>query len=282
VFIDTIPGKNGYFKNQQELQKVIAKVSRSSKWQWGVQANGGFSNISQNNFFDLPAVFGDEKSYVEDLSNNNMNSPTNSSFFNISINPPLNEASEIRTGYAWSLGGFVQRNITNRFSMSAGLNYAYYSVQTTIGQLVTNQRSVNVGQNNSQLVEMYYGGRSTHNYTSNYYFIALPVTTHTQLNRSANFPLVIDAGLVLSRLLSTTALHYDGTQGIYFKNNDLFNNLQLGMDVGLTIGILQQSKHPVSIGPAIHYSFSRLVKKDVSSGQYLWSSGLNVKMLLKK
>ena len=278
--IDSISGEDGLFKSTVP-QKDIAIFNNKSKWQWGVELNGGFSNISQEGFFNLPAIFGEQKNLVEDLS---YNSPTLNfnTFGNISINPPLNEASEIRTGYAYSAGGYVQRTFTRRFAVSAGLSYSYLSVQTTIGQRVNNQRAVNIGTSMSQLVDYYYGGRNTRNFTSRYHFIELPVTTHTQLNRNERLPVVLDAGLSVSRLITTNALHYDGVQGIYYSDESLYNKMQLGLNAGLTLGVFQRSAHPVFIGPSFHYSFTGLVKKDVSSGQYLWSTGLNIKMLLKK
>jgi hypothetical protein len=121
-------------------------------------------------------------------------------------------------------------------------------------------------------------------YTNRYHFVELPVTLSYRFNRSRRMPLVLDGGLSLSRLVYTNALHFDGISRVYYENDDFFNKLQAGLHAGLKIGILQNSKNPIWVGPNLRYFASGLIKRDIapSGSQHLWSFGINAKMLLKK
>jgi len=86
----------------------------------------------------------------------------------------------------------------------------------------------------------------------------------------------------MARLLTVDALHYEGIKGVYYKDNDLFNKTQFNFVAGLSVGLLQQSKHPLWIGPNLRYALNGLVNKEVSTGQYAWSTGISIKVLLGK
>lgn len=146
-------------------------------------------------------------------------------------------------------------------------------------------RAVNYSNFDQQLVGYSYSANlGLRDYTNRYHFVELPVTLSYRFNRSRRIPLVLDGGLSLSRLVYTNALHFDGISRVYYENDDFFNKLQAGLHAGLKIGIMQNSKNPIWVGPNLRYFASGLIKRDIApaGSQHLWSFGINAKMLLKK
>jgi hypothetical protein len=253
--------------------KQDKKKKHASKWQWGLQAEAGYSGITKDGLFGLL----DNKSEVADLA-----LMDNAMSYAPQFPRPVNKASSITMGPAFSIGGFVQRSLSRRLSLSAGLQYTYLSARTVVGNRVDNTRTVNRAPNTAQLVSSYYDANNNRDYTNRYHFIELPVTLHTQLNKGKRLPLVWDAGFSVSRLLGTTALHYDGLSGVYYKDNELFNRLQWVASTGFNVGLFHKTKYPLYIGPMLRYNISGVLKKDYSTGQHLWSVGLRASILLKK
>ncbi|NII27724.1 outer membrane beta-barrel protein [Pseudoflavitalea sp. X16] len=260
---------------------TIAKVQpekkkKSSKWQWGIQAEAGYSGVTDDGLFSL-----EKEAPVADLAA----APQfggNTITYAPQFPRPVTKPSSITMGPAFSVGGFVQRTLSKRLSLSAGLQYSYLSSRMVVGSKVNSNRTVNRAPSTSQLVSSYYNGNYSQEYTNKYHFIELPITLHTRLNKGKRLPLVWDAGFSVSKLLTTTALHYDGLGGVYYEDNALFNKLQWAVSTGFNFGLFPQSKHPVMIGPMIRYNVSDLLKKDYAIGQYLWSAGLRASVLIKK
>jgi hypothetical protein len=120
-------------------------------------------------------------------------------------------------------------------------------------------------------------------FTYRFHAFEMPVLINWQINKGRRLPpLVLDAGLSLSHLRSIDALHYDGINDIYYKDNSLFNKTHFNAIMGLNVGLFQDSKLPVWIGPSLRYSLTGLVKKEVSKGQFLWSAGMNVRIGLNR
>jgi hypothetical protein len=132
-------------------------------------------------------------------------------------------------------------------------------------------------QNTAASYQAYYNNK----YRFRFQYIEMPLLVHWQINKGRKLPpVVFEGGVSISRLLSADALHFEGKNGVYYADEDLFNKTQFNFVAGLNVGLFQKSKHPVWIGPSFRYALSGLVKKDVSAGQYMWSAGINIKMLL--
>jgi hypothetical protein len=234
------------------------------------------ANISEGNLFDvLKSV------RVDDLAN----ASPGPSYAGI---PPVPspEASPITPGLSYTVGAFVQRKFTKGFSLSAGLQYSYLTVNTKVGQKVNSQLLVNYGYMNSTVTDRYYSGyNSLNDYTNRYHFVELPVMASMRIFNIKKAPIVLDAGLSVSRLLNTNALHWDGLNRVYYEDDNFFNRTQIALNGGLNIGLLQRSKHPLWIGPNLRYFATTLLKEEVTASerkQHLWTFGLNARMLLKK
>ncbi|MBO9565263.1 MAG: hypothetical protein J7621_20980 [Niastella sp.] len=264
----------------------VQKKAGPSNWQFGVQVEGGYSGVTKDGLFGFL-----EKNYtqVPDLASPSFN---NSVTYTPQFPRPVSKPSNLTMGLSFSVGGFVKRALSNRLSLSAGLQYTYLSTRQVVGSKVSNNRTVNRAPSTSQVVNEYYNagnfaslnnpGHSTQNYTNRYQFIELPITLHTQLNRGKRLPIIWDAGFSVSKLLNTNALHYDGLGGVYYQDKNLFNKTQWAIATGFNVQLFKHTQHPLTVGPVMRYNITPMLKKDYSTGQHVWAVGLRASVLLKK
>ncbi len=290
---------------------------KPSLWHWGVVADAGYSRIAESKLFQLKGLLGTDKYIAEDLSARSNASPAtnngttaytgsgNSQMVNWSAyTTPPKKASPIQADVSFSVGLFVQRAISPRFKLSLGLEYNYLSVHTQVGQKINSPANpivVNMGTSQAALVKEYYKSPGTDNaqaissaaynpgttisqrYTYRFHYLEIPLIASWQINKGRKLPpFQLEAGVSMARLLSVDALHYEGIKGVYYQDNDLFNKTQFNFVAGLSVGLLQHSKHPLWIGPNLRYALNGLVNKEVSTGQYAWSAGVSIKMILGK
>lgn len=278
---------------------------RPALWHWGIVTDAGFSRIAESKLFQLRGLLGQEKYLAESLSYRNVTADTNSLLNLSGSNTVTKNASPIQPDCSFSVGIFVQRAISKRFKLSLGIEYTYMSVNTQVGQRVNSPTVINTGSASSKVVPYYYklpgyvpasadatitNGATAGYQGSVYYsqkhryrfqYIEMPLLVNWQINKGRRLPpFVLEGGVSISHLLSVDAMHFEGVKGIYYPDNDLFNKTQFNFRTGLSVGLLQKSKHPIWIGPDLRYSLNGLVNKNVSTGQYLWSAGISVKMLL--
>lgn len=253
------------------------KPTAGSKWQFGVLAEGGYSGVTEDGLFG----FLENKTKVADVTMD-VNSSGQVQNFAPQFPRPVYKPSAITMGPTWSIGGFAQYAFTKRIKVSAGLQYSYFSSRTVVGTKVNSARMVNLSASAASMVAYYYDANNTVDYTNKYHFIELPVTFHWQLNKGRYLPLVWDFGFAANYMLSTTALHFDGRSGVYYKDNTFFNRMQWSASTGFNVGIFPQSKHPVLIGPMLKYNLTGLLQKEHYTGQHLWAIGLRASVLLKK
>lgn len=274
---------------------------KPSTWSFGIVAEGGASHISKGSPFSLLDKKNTEQ---EDLA---QSSPTPGANLNLGgpagfTAAPPNKPASLKMGLAWSAGGFAQKKISNRVSLSAGIQYSFFSQKTQVGKYFRNAISVS-NANYDQVVYGYWQGRNSsfsqqsllvntntyaggwptmQDWTNKYHFIEVPVKIHWRITREDQLPLILDGGLSIAQLLSTNALHYDGSNDVYYKDFSYFNKTQVGITTGLNIELFGESNHPVWIGPTIKYQLSNLLKSDLSGGQHLWQFGVGAKVFLKK
>lgn len=254
----------------EKTQDIKINSSGKLKWQWGISANAGIARVVQGGLIN---AF--EKSLVMDAASYNGSVQTPGS-------PGYNKPAFINAGLNWSAGFFVQRKVRDRLRLSAGLQYHSFSTNNSIGSRIDSTRIINNGTSNSLRVEGYYRNGDDGNYTSNYQFLELPLTMHIQLTNNKRTPFYWNSGLSIGRLLTTNALHYDGSSGFYYKDNNLFRRTQLDFHTGLSIKLLSRSKNPLEIGPQFHYKLSSLLHSNNNDQRHLLSGSLYVRWFLKK
>lgn len=242
-----------------------------SKWKWGASAGLGISRVSEGNFFSgLSAA---------SVANADFSASTN-------LPPPVPtftpEPAAIHAGPSWQAGLFVQRKLSSRLSLSLGLQYGNYSSRSSIGMAVDSQKTISNSSSQDVRVNNFYTIGSGTNYQSRYQYFEIPVNAHIQLNRSKQLPFYWTIGMTYSSLIKTSALHFDGAASVYYEDDNLFRKSQLAWQTGLSIELLSQSKHPIQIGPQLHYNATSLLSGTASKNTHLWGGSLQLRWFFKK
>jgi hypothetical protein len=248
----------------QSPKKSAAK--KLNKWSYGLSAFVGISAVSEGHLLNF------NNAQVEDVSRVPSFAPR-----------PSYKPSSISPGIAYSAGLFVKRELNSRFSLSIGANYLQLNTRNKVGDQEYGNQIVNAGASGFQAVTNYFRVERDRisEYHNRYHFIEVPVELHTRLNRSAKTPIQLTTGVAVSQLLKSTSLHFDGTTGVYYKNDRLLNETQVAAKTGISVGILNKTTRPLWIGPSAKYNISKILKKDVSARTNFMSIGVDVKMFIK-
>ena len=225
------------------------KQTKSHKWQLGFDATGGFSKIQQSLF---------------------KSGGTNPSYSSYSPGGLITGAgygppSEITAGFSFGAGVFVKKNLSKRFSFSAGLDYQYYSTKIRTGD--------HFAPSSGSYANSYYVPGNLHGYTNRYRFITMPLSISFQLNKSRRLPVSLIQTASISYLLNSHVLYYDPTANIYYKNNQALNKTQVRMATAILVGFPFQHS-AMAIGPQIQYGLTGLLKKGYGGSEQLFYGGL--------
>lgn len=253
------------------------KKKRNKKWSFGVLASAGASAISEGRFGNIGGA------QVEDVQATPAVGGSRGQFFGGNVTtaaPP--PPSELKPSITYSFGITVKREFSERLALSAGVNYLQMNTVTKVGYRMNNRQIVNndLGYN---VVNLYYLPSEDYinKYRNHYHFIEIPVTLHTRLNKSDKLPVYWNAGVSANILLNSSALHYDGTNGVYYNDDALLNPVQGGVSTGFSFALFNRSKKPLWIGPTARYHFSPILKKNVSASKNFMGLGLDVRWYLK-
>ena len=275
--------------NITEVKNQPVKINYSN-WKWGITASAGISNLNDGGLFNgglFNSVLGGDKALVADVAvNPNANAPQ-------SGGSGIHTPSAIEKGFSFSLGGFVQKTLNKRFSISTGIRYSYYSTHIRVGNRIDSVRMVQNAFGALNVTQFYRATPLssplssaapiiTQKYTNDFHFLELPISVHMRLNNGRRLPIFWNSGISLSYLFSTNALHFDSRTGVYYKDNSLFNKFQANLSTGFSISLFNSSKRSLDIGPQFQYGLSNLMKGQVSPGKHLYYYGVNAKIFLKK
>jgi len=246
---------------------------KKSKWSYALTASAGSTMIGEGSL-DF------KNSSIQDVSQQALQpnyAPTGPT-------PGPYKPSSIRPGLGYSVGGVVQRRLSNRFSVSAGLNYTRLTTFSKVGERVNEPIPVTNSVSGPIVVTSFFRFQDNvpKEYVNKYHFIELPVTLHTKLINSRTLPLYWNAGFSLSRLLTSNSLLFDGNNGVYYRDKNLLNQTQAALSTGFSVAVFNRSRHPLMIGPSLKYHLTTILKKDVSGNKHLMYLGMDLKWFLKK
>ncbi|HUR12280.1 MAG TPA: hypothetical protein VM012_12970 [Flavitalea sp.] len=244
-------------------------IKPARKIQLGFIFQAGISRISDGGFLDFS-----QKSRVQDVASISYSQP-------LPMNAVIPKPSAIRGGLALTAGIFVKQPIGKMLSATAGINYSLMQTRIDVGHEVQSSSTV---YNSGALMNVsdYYQSGADFSYRNKYHFIEIPVHLQAKLNRNKTIPLTLEAGMVLSRMIASNALHFDGASRVYYSDNSLINKTQVGFTGAFSIGLFEKSKHPLSVGPFVHYRVSNLMRREVHTFRHLYSFGLESRWTWKK
>ncbi|HEX4375246.1 MAG TPA: outer membrane beta-barrel protein [Puia sp.] len=218
---------------------------------------------------------------IETFSSINYPASLNSTGGNV---PGYNgSSSSIQSGISFYAGAFLEKSFSKKISLSAGLNYHYYSTRIRTGTKVDSVIYVAASafNLNSTAQAGAYRGGTINNYNQHYHFIELPLLLDLRINSSNKIPVTWKGGFSFSYLINTNALQFDPSSGVYYKNNSLFNKTQVNAITGLMIGFYQR-KNLIQIGPEIQYGVTKILNGNITNNQHMLYYGIGVSIIPQK
>jgi hypothetical protein len=266
-------------KNENEKNKNInaadSQVSKSSV--------SDKIKTKKENPLQLGFTAGIGSSGVNNILGSSYFAPANS--FNTAPGfPAVHNPSSIQSDLSFYAGIFLKKSFSKRISLSAGLNYHYYSTKIRTGDAGDSVVYVYPSAYSLSAAvpqAIYYRSGSTHNYTNHFHFIEMPVLMNIQLNSNQKLPIIWQAGFSLSYLLHTDALQFDPVSGVYYKNNSAFNKTQVNAITGFAIGFYK-NKNLIQVGPEIQYGLTNILQSNLNTKQHFFYGGLKLSLIPQK
>lgn len=194
--------------------------------------------------------------------------------------PSKQYVSTVKPGISFWAGVLANKPLSDRWSLSLGLNLYYYSTRVRVGEQVnTYTPSTQTLLTSSAVAPIqsypYYSTGNDQAYTNRYYFMELPVAAEWKINRSHLLPLFWDGGFSVSYLMGSSAVYYNTKSGVYFKDGGVANHTQLNVSTALMVGLPVRGLR-VQVGPQIQYGLTPLLNTELSGTQHIFYGGLRL------
>ena len=191
--------------------------------------------------------------------------------------------SDVKPGVAFKAGITVSKSLSKRFDISSGLLYSYSSDHIQVGKSLNYSLSYSLNYNLDVRNQSSYTNANVQgiNYTNKYHFIELPVSVSYNLTRKWRAPLTWNAGVSLSRLISTNALLYDAAWGgVYYDGKSDINKTQFNISTGFSLRFNGHNGWQWNIGPQLYISGSKLFNSAYDENKHPLYGGLHLQVLL--
>ena len=238
---------------------------KSSPWSLAYTASLGVSTVQQSTLSSTYAG----ASYYPSNSNTVTAGP--------SISPTSN-SGQVHPGFSFGLDVLVNRRLSKRISLSAGLGYHYFSTKINTGTLVDSGFTFYAGSGQYSSVRSFYLNGQVVEHTNQYHFIELPVNLNLQLNRSIKTPIVWQAGFSVAWMVASNALLFNPYDNVYFVDKQAFNPIQWNAATAVLVGIPLQS-HSFQLGPQVQYGITGLAKTNAGNPGHLFFVGLKMSFI---
>jgi hypothetical protein len=252
------------------IQKAQAKTKSRKSWKLSASLAGGSSGIATSAFGNLSqggAASFDALRFYNTTTSTQMSSG----------NGPIASArypSDIKNAFSFAAGATLNKELSRRLQFSTGLVYHFYSTSISVGKKVYQADTIS-RENKSIRVENFYqpsNSGETDTYKNKYHLIEVPIGVEWQVVKT--IPLQLQTGFRIGRLIKTSALHYDGQQGIYYEDKELFKRTQVSFYTGIFYRILKINKSSLYIGPKAQFHLSNVLKKKDFGEQHLYFTGV--------
>ncbi len=237
-----------------ESPEIPASKKEKSNWNLGIAFTGGTSFAG-----NVPLSINKSADFLSSPVTSG-GSPNQNNFM----------PSKARNSLAFTSGVFIQKNIFVKSKISIGLNYKYFSTKNKVGNKF------------DSVLTNYYSANPLNNFHNKFHFLEIPVTFKFRLNPNKSLPFYWNVGVSISQLISTTALQFKSDQGIYYRDNSLFNKTQLGLNMGFSATLFSKSKSPVNVGPYFYYDATKISNKGLYNKTHFSFIGISAEILLNK
>jgi hypothetical protein len=261
-------------KKENVKQQKIKKPSNNNyaipKWQWGINAFYGGSNV------------------IENLVDFNKTAPANLSYSPRPVTGNIDTAHGNSNPYtasnAYQFGFVVQKKIMKNGFISTGLNFIHLSTKSDVTGKKDSAYTVQNGNiiTNSFYVNSFYQPGPSETYTNTYNFIELPVYFQQDLFYRHKLSLSYNAGFSIRQLLSSDALIYNRYSNIYYSKDELLRKTQWQFSAGINLKINAGKNMAVYVGPQFSYSLSNLLKDKDAGNFHLMIYGVQAGLMFHK
>lgn len=262
---------NAIQKNNSLTKKKIQpkKIIKASKWQFGIAAMYGRSNITDN----VTSINNDKALQANPGLNSGIPFASNSTV----LKNPYN------TNNAYKFGIIIQRKVLKRSSLNTGLNFVHLSSKSnTALSLDSSLVSVIADVQSNNYAANFYRIGSAKTYTNNFNFIEIPVTFQSSLFHVNNFSVLYDGGVSVMHLISSKALIYNNHTNNFFSNDALFRKTQFQLTAGLNLQLKIKNTGNILLGPDFNYSLSPYLKNDNYNRLHFIDYGLHASWIFNK
>jgi hypothetical protein len=248
-------------------QKKDSANPNKNPWNFGITFSGGSSlitsNILERNYPSLDMNAGAPLG-------GNLNSGNPSYYYS---------ASPIKNSIAFIAGVLVEKQLSARTKFAVGISYKYYSLTNKVGNKID---SIFASPQYMATNYFYNSANRSHSYRNNFHFLELPVSIKLQLNKSKRLPLFWNAGIDISELISSNALQFKSSPGVYYNDNSIFNKTQFGVHTGLSFVLFSEQKAAFTFGPYFYYGATSLSDKGLYTGNHFSFIGIQTQVVFGK
>jgi hypothetical protein len=186
-------------------------------------------------------------------------------------NAVRNKPSKISAGFGFTTGFLLSKQLSPKLELAFGLQYAYYSTQTSIGDKKEMDTAVSFNMN-KMAVDEFFTNTGKDNYTNHFHVFEIPVKFSYQPSRK--LPLFVSAGACYGRLLSTNALTFSNSSNLYYKNDQDYNRQHLPVHASVLYRFEGKKGLAIQMGPVIQYNVLKLQKENLTNIPHLSFAGL--------
>jgi hypothetical protein len=251
--------------NKKTTMAVASLSPKARPWEAGFVAGGGMSRLNRLNAGQASAA----------VSN------TATSFYTLNgSRSGKNFISDVRPDASFTGGIYLQKQLSDRWSLNTGMNLHYYSTRITIGQQVSTYVQASVSFLNPQALSTapsatVYSAGNQQAFINKYYFLELPVNMQWKVNKSHVMPMFLQGGLSLSRLMGADALSYNSETGVYSKEGSDINKTQLDISSAFMVGLPLHGLR-IQLGPQVQYGLTPLANGHSLGDQHFFYAGLRL------
>ena len=252
--------------------QIVKKDPSEKKWKWGFHITPGISSLSENGL-SFPQD-GSDRVYLSSVGSGSSAAP-----------PARQKPSDVKPGFAFQAGGFAQKQLSSRISLTLGLQYGYYSNVLHVGNMrgSLNSNILFSGAFDRNASYIYNAGGDTIKYTNSYHFIELPLSFQWQLNKNKTKPFKWSVDFTVGQLIASNAIMYDTAfNGVYYQNKSQLNKTQFGLSTGFSWTIANNKKVQWNLGPVGNIHLNKLVDNPFDNKGYLFFVGLRTGILFNQ
>jgi hypothetical protein len=216
-----------------------SSLTKSSKWKFSVQVNGGVSSIQKGS---------------DGIRQDALVQPVGM----------FTTPSTLKKGAFLSAGISLSREIGENVHFITGMEYSYINTSRLVGNKSPGDTVIQWAGSQLKVNSVYVNARSQ-SIRSNYHFISIPALVEFRFSNQSR--LSLQTGINFMGLVSTNAVAFSSASNVYFQHRKAVTSMQLLSSFGLQYKLINNKPISVSIGPSAKYGLSNMFKNGSERGR---------------